>query len=154
MKIISKSIVLFLILPFLIAAGHIVTTVSPINITGKWKCIKHDYRGKQKFSLKQAEFIRQSILDIKTNTFAYSKAKFIKPCTFQGWKRTAYDTSQYDNLELIFTKAELQKITVWDPVNAKGVNACFNECAIFYLKHDTLINVCGGYTFYRVRTGN
>ena len=153
MKTISKKVVYILLFPFLLSASHS-PTADRNSIIGKWKCVKHDYKGRQKFSLQQAESIRRSVLEIRKNTFSYSKIKFVKNCFFSGWKMTAYDTLEYNNLELRYTKAELQKFTVAFPVDAKGESACFNECALFYLTHDTLINICGGYTFYRVRIRN
>ena len=153
MKTINKKVFYILLVPLLLSASH-----NPIadnnSIIGKWKCVKHEYKGRQKFSLQQAESIRRSILEIRKNTFSYSNVKFVNRCFFSGWKMTAYDTLEYNNLELRYTKAELQKFTVAVPVDAKGEFACFNECALFYLAQDTLINICGGYTFYRVRIRN
>lgn len=45
----------------------------------------------------------------------------------------------------------LSKILVFTPVDEKGELTCYNDCAAIFLKEDTLINVCGGYTFYFVK---
>jgi hypothetical protein len=121
-------------------------------VYGNWKCVRKDYRGYQKFSLQQAEKIRKATLRIEKTTFSFRDIKFIEPCVFAGWKRSKYDTSEYTSLALVYTKIELTGIQTLEPVDAKGHPACFNECAIFYLKQDTLINICGGYTYYRVRS--
>jgi len=38
------------------------------------------------------------------------------------------------------------------PVDSKGNAACINNCSEYLLKGDTLINICGGYTYYMLRT--
>lgn len=147
MKTIDKILICFLFSVFsaLIGFGQ---SKNDILITGQWKCFKHDFRGKQKFSLKQAEKIKATVLTIKKNNFKYGDLSFIKSCSFNSWKIAAYDTSEYTNLELTFTKPELTQLKICSPVDSKGNFACYNDCALFYLKQDTLINVCGGYTFY------
>lgn len=151
-KIINKGA--FFLVPFwglVVTASMVKSKVHEMNINGRWKSVKHDYRGRQKFSLQQANLIRSSVLTIEQNTFNYSKAQFIKSCNFYTWKKSPYDTTVYDNLQLIYTNAELQKLTIFDPVDKAGNLSCFNECALFYLKQDTLINLCGGYIFYWVK---
>ncbi|MEO6670259.1 MAG: hypothetical protein ABIN36_12330 [Ferruginibacter sp.] len=147
MKIIDK-IILGCLFYFLGPVIVFAQSENHISITGQWKCVKHDFRGKQKFSLQQAGKIKSSVLTIKKNTFSYNKLSFIQTCTFNSWEVAPYDTSEYTNLELIFTKPELEQVKVYSPLDKKGDFACYNDCSLFYLKQDTLINVCGGYTFY------
>lgn len=128
-------------------------TDSPISIFGNWKCVKHDYKGFQKFNLQQAEQIRNSVLSIENHTFRYAKAGFINKCTFFNWKISKYDTTEsYGySIEYRYTKPELAKMLKITPVDNKGNLNCYNECSTFFLKKDTLISICGGYTFYWVK---
>jgi hypothetical protein len=123
-------------------------------ILGTWKCVDHDYRGEEKFNLKQAELIRYSILNIGKHNFSYSKAKFIENCNFSDWEMTMYDTTQdfVYSLEYKYYKSELTKMFSFIPVDSNGRSACYNECATFFLKEDTLITICGGYTFYWLKS--
>lgn len=42
-------------------------------------------------------------------------------------------------------------MTTFLPIDENGESACYNECSQLYLKQDTLINLCGGYTFYLMK---
>lgn len=123
------------------------------TIYGRWKVVKIDYRGYQKFSIEQAKQIRHSILSVQNNTFFYNSIKFIEPCSFYGWNVKNYDTSenQMYNIGFIYSKKELDKLLILEPVDSIGNASCYNECAVFFLKQDTLINICGGYTFYLLK---
>lgn len=118
------------------------------SIYGRWKCVKHDYRGYQKFSLKQAEKIKVSVLTLGRNTFYYGNVKFVASCRFSSWKRSKYDISIYSPLELVYSEEQLKDVILLEPIDGGGKFSCFNDCSIFYLKQDTLINICGGYTYY------
>jgi hypothetical protein len=122
-------------------------------IYGRWKCVKHDYGGYNSFTFEQAEAIRTSILNIEKNKIYYTNINFVGKCDYSKFKVTPYDTTLYLGLiiEFRYTKRELSKIMVYDPVDKNGDFACFNDCAIFYLKQDTLINICGGYTFFLIK---
>lgn len=153
----KKLFFVFLALLYFNGCTAQVEKVPDINyIFGKWKCVKQDYRGYQKFSLEQAEQIRHSILIFEKNNFFYEGVKFIEPCSFTNIKISKYDTSAYlgYSVEYVYLKKELAKVLVIEPVDEKGEGACFNECAIFFLKQDTLINICGGYTFYMLKDNN
>jgi len=119
-------------------------------ILGDWHCVKHDYRGYQKFSLKQAEAIKKIILKIKQNGFSYSKADFVEKCDFIGWQASKYDTSEQlgYSIEYRYQKTELAKLLKMTPVDKKGNLSCYNERSTFFLKGDILIKTCGGYRFY------
>jgi hypothetical protein len=122
-------------------------------IFGKWRCVKLDTRGYQKYSLKQAKIIKRSVLNFERNKIYYSDIDFIKSCYFFKLKLSQYDTLlsrvYYNmNLEVIYPKSDLAKILVIELVDSNGRHSCFNNCAELFLKQDTLINVCGGYTFY------
>jgi len=123
----------------------------PVNISGDWKSVKHDYRGVEKFSLKQAEEIRKSILHIEKQTYYFRNLSFVGKCRFYEWRVKpfdAYDVNQV--LELTYTKKELKKVFLLDPVDKNGNTACYNECTVFKMR-DTLITNCGGYIFYWVK---
>jgi hypothetical protein len=122
-------------------------------IFGIWKCVKHDYSGYQKFDIQTAERIRASKLHIERNTFYYENSGSIGPCDFDKFSISKYDTSQYwgSNIEFRYTKKELSSFLQFKPVYKDGKPSCFNECAILILKQDTLISVCGGYTYYLIK---
>ena len=64
-----------------------------------------------------------------------------------------YDTVNITGniLDITYRKKELSKIYVLKPVDDKGGSTCFNNCAEFYLKQDTLISMCGGYTLFLLK---
>jgi len=122
-------------------------------IYGKWKCVKHDYGGFNSFTFEQAEAIRKSILNIEKNKIFYMNNSTVGVCEYSKFIISNWDTTLYTGLiiEFRYTKKELSKIQVFNPVDEKGNFACYNDCAKFFLKQDTLINVCGGYTFYLIK---
>ncbi|RFZ92515.1 hypothetical protein D0C36_13895 [Mucilaginibacter conchicola] len=124
---------------------------------GDWVCVKHYYRGLQKFSAKQAEQIRKSTLSIRPNTYSFSKAKFVKQCHFYKWQMHKFDLAEeaYSySFQYAYTKPELAKMGAYEPVDAKGEYACFNECSGIFMKKDTVIMSCGGYAFFWLRKKN
>lgn len=122
-------------------------------IYGKWECVKSDYRGYQKYNFEQAEKIRQSVLNIERHRLYYSGIEFIEPCNYSHFNISNFDTSLFYgySIEFVYSKKELAKIFVYVPVDEKGNDACFNDCVTLLLKQDTLINICGGYTFYLLK---
>lgn len=40
------------------------------------------------------------------------------------------------------------------PVQENGDFNCYNECSVFYLKQDTLINICERYTYDLVKSSS
>lgn len=125
-------------------------------LTGKWEIILHDYRGYQKFSLAQTNQIEKADLIITEDSYYYEGVGFIDTCQFAKWKKGPYDTSNYYgwSIEFKYSKSELAKFMYIEPVNKQGDFSCYNECNIFFLKQDTLINICGGYTYYLVKSKN
>ena len=124
-------------------------SVRPSIIFGTWKCVKHDYSGYQKFDIQIAERIRLSKLHIERNKFYYENSG-IESCDFYKFNISKYDTTEYLGLsiEFMYTKKELSSLLYFEPVDKEGNPSCFNDCAILYLKQDTLISFCGGYTYY------
>jgi|GEM_PF-2890477 len=125
-------------------------------ILGKWICVKHDYSGYNKFSLEQAEKIRVATLNIEKDKYYYSNIEFIESCIYSKFNISSYDTTRYYGyyIEFLYSKKELSKILVYTPVDNEDKPSCFNECATFLLKQDTLINICGGYTFYFLKVAD
>jgi hypothetical protein len=123
------------------------------HLYGRWKCVKLDTRGYQKYSLEQAHKLQASILTIETHTFYYNNINFIEQCNFYRWGINKYDTVHLhrNTLEITYTNKELSKIQVLEPLDSNGKFGCFNNCAIFYLKGDTLINNCGGYILFLIK---
>lgn len=124
------------------------TRQNPLDIIGDWKCVKHDYRGLEKFTLKQAEEVRKSTLHIEKNIYYFKNVKFIEMCRFDEWVVKPFDA--YDlirTLELTYTKKQLKNVFLLDPVDKAGNTTCFNECAVFK-KGNTIITSYGGYIFF------
>lgn len=122
-------------------------------IFGKWKCVKLNTQGFQKFQITDAEKLQKSNLTITSTTFGYDEIDFIEPCNFKGWSMRNCDTSENlgITLELLYTKDELSKFIEYSPIDENGEFGCFNDCSIFYMKNDTLINICGGYTLFLIK---
>jgi len=123
-------------------------------IYGKWQCVKIDKRGYQKYTWEQAQQLQSSILTIEKNKFYYNNIGFVEPCDFFEWKISKYDTTSLSGtiLDIAYKKKDLSKIYVLEPTDGKGESACFNNCALFYLKQDTLINICGGYALFLIKS--
>lgn len=77
--------------------GNIATKVS---IYGRWKCISTDYRGYQKFSIAQANKIKNSYLIIEKNKMYYEGLNFIELCKYATLKKERYDTTEYGGASL------------------------------------------------------
>ena len=127
------------------------------SIYGKWKCVATDFRGYQKFTLKQADVVKKSILNIEKNKMYYSEVDFIDLCTFDSiiYKR-GLEKEDWSGTSFFYrySKKDLSEMIACIPVNAKGEWSCYNECAQLYLKQDTMINICGGYTFFLKRVNS
>jgi dipeptidyl aminopeptidase/acylaminoacyl peptidase len=148
MKLLKLSIIMLLIFQSESIAQNIVDFEK--NIIGNWECVKFNSRGNQKFSISQANQIKKSILVIQKNSFYYNRVKFVDICKFSNWKISLYDTVNLTGnfLDFIYSKKDLINIKVLDPVDNVNEYSCFNNCAEFFLKDDTLINICGGYAYY------
>ncbi len=122
-------------------------------IYGNWKCVKFDKRGLQKYTLQQAQKLQSSVLTVEKDKFYYNDIDFIELCSFNKWKISNYDTTNLSGniLDVLYKKKELSKIRVLEPVDDKEEPACYNNCAEFYFKDDTLINICGGYTYFLLK---
>jgi hypothetical protein len=125
--------------------------VKNFNIFGDWKCVKHDYRGLEKFSGQQADAIRRSILHIEKHRYYFKNINFIKTCEFYRWKVTNYIPYDAGNvLERIYTPKQLNEIYLLATVDKDDNEVCYNECVILK-KGKFIITNCGGYFFYWVR---
>jgi len=150
MKIIFKKLILALVVSSSFN-GRCLSQASAVDyLYGEWKKVKVDNRGYQKLSKAQAEEISNSVLVIEKNQVFYRDIRFMKPCTFYEIKIGKHDWNKPwgISLENRYTKNELSKMDEVAMVNQKGERTCFNDCAIFFIKQDTLIHICGGYTFY------
>jgi hypothetical protein len=145
-----------LLLSFNSSAQQILPQYQDTYIYGQWQCIKLDTRGYEKFTLQQAKQLQSSILTMRKNTFYYKNVDFIDSCRFSYWGIDKYDTvyPYRDALKMTYSNKELSKMEVLQPTDSAGHFGCFNDCAIFFFKGDTLINVCGGYTLYFKKVGN
>src|ERR1700722_397022 len=121
-----------------------------LNIYGDWKCIKHDYRGIEKFTFQQAEEIRKSVLHIEATTYYFKHITFITKCPFYAWRLKPYEPDDIAMIDRIFTKAQLKQIFLLDPARINGDDTCYNDCVILK-KRNILITNCGGYIFYWVK---
>jgi len=122
-------------------------------IYGDWECVKIDKKGYQRYTWEQALELKAAILTVEKNKFYYNHISFVDSCSFYHWKTFKYDTISLsgNTLDFKYKKKVLSGINVLAPVNDKGELDCFNNCAEFYLKGDTLINVCGGYTLFLLK---
>jgi hypothetical protein len=152
----SKRLFFCIVLFFSLNCASQEEPSTEISLTGVWKCVKHDYVGYQKFTLEQAEKIRASKLYIENNRLYYKDISFVEPCNFYKLRISNYDTTNYygNSLEFRYTKKELSKTKLVEPINENGELSCFNNCSFFVLKQDTLINICGGYTYYLIKEKN
>jgi hypothetical protein len=79
-------------------------------IIGDWKCVKHDYRGLEKFSPEQAGQIRKSILHVEQHTYCFRGVKFKPQCSFEKWQILPFDFSVgIGSIQRTFSKAQLKK---------------------------------------------
>lgn len=120
----------------------------PDNVYGRWKCVKMGMKGYQKYDSNKARRIEHATLVISPHEFYYSNIKFVEKCSFDTIILTAVDTLFADIMARIYTSAELKKMQEVQMIDRNREHACFNDCARFYLKEDTLINICGGYQYY------
>jgi hypothetical protein len=152
-SIIKKAgIGIFLFLSITCTTQHKITSPDRF-ILGKWKSVKWDYSGFNKFTIEQADIIKNCILVVDKEKIYYSSISFIDTCEYYRFLISKYDTTAYLGLsiEYKYTKRELSKLLVLNPLDKEGNPSCYNDCAIFLLKQDTLINICGGYTYYLLK---
>lgn len=126
------------------------------QLYGRWKCVKTDYRGYESLSFNQAEKIRKSILNIDSCRIFYDSIDFIGVCEYSKFCISSYDTSGYSGLiiDLLYSKEELSKMLEFTPAYDNCERSCFNDCSQFFLKQDTLIHICGGYTYFLKKETN
>jgi len=95
-------------------------------------------------------------LNIDQNRIYYNNLDFIEVCEYSNFFVSKYDTSLSSRLiiERRYSKLELSKILEFTTVDKDCKRSCYNDCAQFYLKQDTLMYICGGYTFFLLKTGD
>ncbi len=122
-------------------------------IVGEWKVVKINTKGYQRYTLEEANLLKSSTLVVTDSSFYYKNISFVDSCTFARWKYSSYDTVNLlgNLLDIEYRKKTLSKIIVVEPVDSLGAWGCYNNCSQFFMKDDTLINICGGYGFYLVR---
>ena len=150
MSIAKISIVLGILFIHNMAIAQKKINIKNNYIYGQWRCVKFDCKGQTRYSLNEAKQIRQSTLNIKDHKYYYDNSNFIEECSFTNVKITPYDTSFKinDGISTFYNEADLAKVFNIDLVDKNGKNTCFNNCAILVIKQDTLINFCGGFTFW------
>jgi len=151
MLIMNRTIICgFMLFLFLKSSGQEKKPYTDNYIYGDWKCVRLDTHGFQKFSWEKAQKLPSSILTVEKTTYYYNNVDFIEVCHFACWNKYMYDTVHLEGrtLDVLYKKRELSKVVVLEPTDSTGDFGCYNDCAIFYLKGDTLINVCGGYTLF------
>lgn len=131
------------------------TTHEPLEVIGKWHCVFVDSRGFQKLNSHQRDSLKSSILNITENQIFYEGIEFVDTCRFNSLDIIPYiPDSFYNGLSVQFRysyeeRREMSKIIT---LNSNGEEStCYNNCSTFLLKEDTLINFCGGYTFYLLK---
>lgn len=151
-----KAVILFFLTLILFSCQSNKKNNDSQTIMGEWIIVKQNYKGYQKFSLDEAHKIEESILNINKSEIFYENIDFISPCNFDKLLIELIDTTKLygATIEYLYTKKELTKIQSIIPVNINNQPTCFNNCATFYLKQDTLINICGGYTFFLKKINN
>jgi hypothetical protein len=141
---------IFLIATFFICNnGNAQSDTGNISIYGKWICVATDYRGYQKFTAKQAALLKKSILHIDSSKMYYDSIHFLDVCTYASIKyRKGLEKDDWSGTSFYYRYSEkdLAGMIACEPVDGKGTWSCYNDCALLYLKNDTLINICGGYT--------
>lgn len=121
-------------------------------LIGNWRTVKIDDQGMQSISNDKAKEIEKSVLRVEKNKISFAGANFIDSCVFFRFNLKPYDTeSDYAGLRILYTDKELSS-ALWITAVDKDDNfCCYNDCNLFVLKEDTLINICGGYTYFRVK---
>jgi hypothetical protein len=146
-----KNNFLLLMLTLITCKNYAQNDLNKIN--GKWHCIKDESIVPTKYNKKQLEQIKSSDLIIENDKFYFEGIKFIDVCSDLNWEITKYDTTQYyaDQIEADYDNKELSEILVIEPKAKPGKEECYNNCVQLFLKQDTLINICGGYTLFFIK---
>jgi len=124
------------------------------SIEGQWRYAKYLEYHPTKYGIEELNNLKKSRLIITKNRLYYKNIHFVDSCNDINWKCEPYDTSYSESIQLehFYSKVELSKIYSFTPVDKTGEwQGCFADCAVFYLKQDTLINICGGYPIFLVR---
>lgn len=129
-----------------------------MSVFGRWKCVVIDYRGYQKFSIEEAKNIEKSVFVVGKHKMYYEGIASIELCEYDTLVGNIVDTSALTgaSFEYKYSKDDLSKIIQFAQLNKRGElpMSCYNECSQLFLKEDTLINICGGYTFYLTKIDN
>jgi len=125
-------------------------------ILGSWKYVKHESWRVTKYSNKDINSVRKSVLNIDKNKvyFVGPASMLIKPCTYNKMSFKKFfdrdepepDASEDRMLAVLYSKKELEKFIRIE------LHVDYNCLETMYLKKDTLIlNYCGGVTFFLTR---
>jgi hypothetical protein len=122
-------------------------------LLGTWRCVKYLNYGEHKFDSTIAENIRNSNLIITSDKIFNENEISRTECDYFSLEVVPFDTTVTYGyyIEYLYPKKELSKIKKLIPTDMQGERTCFNDCSIFLLKQDTLIHICGGYTYYLLR---
>jgi len=126
------------------------------NILGSWKYVKHESWRVTKYSNKDINSVRKSVLNIDKNKvyFVGPASLLIEPCAYNKMSFKKFfdrdepepDASEDRMLAVLYSKKELEKFVRIE------LHVDYNCLETMYLKRDTLIlNYCGGVTFFLTR---
>lgn len=153
--IIINRISLFFIVCLFTSCSTSNDSIKESRIYGNWVYVKHYGWRATKYTSDQLDILKKAELRITKNSIKYEGVGFINECDDIQWQISVYDTSitESQQMELYYTKEELSQVYLFNPVSSSTGQweGCFSDCAIFYLKQDTLINICGGFPIYLIR---
>lgn len=134
----------------LVCCTSVRTDICQEQLMGKWKCEKVLGWRATKYSSLQLELIRTAILTIEEGKFYFSGVGFIDTCYGLEWNIKKVDslTTIPQQLEVLYDSNEIAELYTLELLNKEGNYTCYNNCAELFLKKDTLINICGGYTLF------
>ena len=150
---ISKRIALVIICIIMVISGVQSQNNTSTNIFGSWKYVKHESWRVTKYSNKDINSVRKSVLNIDKNKvyFVGPASLLIEPCAYNKMSFKKFfdrdepepDVSEDRMLAVLYTKKELEKFVRIE------LHVDYNCLETMYLKRDTLIlNYCGGVTFF------
>lgn len=121
-------------------------------IYGEWKYVKHFSWRATKFRSDEIDSIKSSTLYVEKNRIYYENINFIEPCfyskiEFKKFFNKNGEPRYPEDLRLLvkYTKDQLSVI------NRIELDCEYNCLGFLYLKQDTLINYCGGLTFFMIK---
>ena len=152
--IVNKTKNLLILSCILLVCCNLSTTSKLENqFYGKWECKKVLGWRATKYTSLQLEKIKVSKLIIEKDKFFFGGIEFIDTCNGIEWRVKKVDslTTIPQQLEVLYDSNEISELYTLEPFNKEGNYNCYNNCAELFLKRDTLINICGGYTLFFIK---